>query len=1013
MKNNVVIYSLVLLFAGCGATNAPMTSAEPVKPYTRAAGKAAMAKIERCIGVFAGSRYAYVDGYRVRLDNQDKVHGAEAIMHDGRIFVPADFAGVLKLKKVVADKAPDYLKDRWVYTIQIPKAGTGSARTIEINGKKYVDLAQMAGPSRKIYRNDRGLLLISDEKISFGPGEEALLECVITLFDTPDKFADPDIATKYIPRLKEQGKWTDHAKVTAEQLKLLAAPEAQWPETPRSQYDLNGFNALLLGSKVPAPGVYPRLLFSEEDIPMFRQRARQSKVMQKSLMEMEILFNKTWWDPTTMDGKLLDRLSRGETVDPCDMKNGGIHSSHVNYVTNCLTSMAFYCLMTGDDKHGKQAAYALYNYYKQLEPRIDEHLATSDSEFGVNADLANNSSTQFRGMHGLIAHMDLPFALDFGGKWMMAEQKDLMRRVIAKATYGRRTNGGDGPRRAWRDINHMTWHLTHLLALASIEGLEGFDEEAYKSGAELTRDFLEWGIDESGQIFESNGKSGGGLQFQVLSMVTLARRGDNIWGHPHWRKLLTAQVYTTSPNGKDTVSSGTWGGGPLSLQSVLEIKAFYPEDKSADYLLSLGYPDLDPAKLDLDAYRAKLTKSISGLRLPGPTYCGFTNSVLYDTDWQRIDSRQPLGQPLDWNDPVHGVLSSVSDNTVDATWLCLHVRANHYIGSGHHHADVGMFYMSGQGVNWITESPIRTNYSGKLHNLVLIDGVAENDGPPAKGKYLGASMGPDAAFGTADLSYAYSWKWCTQVEKWGEGFSSPQVYFSLKGSEWELEPDPDIIKYYQGTERYKFRTWWPTSNFSNWIPTLRASWNPVKYVYRSAGLVRGKHPYVMIVDDAKKDDRVRLYQWAGMLSQSVRKADYPGLAANQIVLGTLAYGVKGGLLQVVSPQNGDALLLVCAIDMTESSDEKLPLVQVDVDKVADKEYARLLVNRRAADVGYKMLMVPFRHGQEMPRVTYDKASSTAKVEWTDQVDEISFAAGDDNRTKFAIKRDGLEIVSSK
>jgi hypothetical protein len=274
-------------------------------------------------------------------------------------------------------------------------------------------------------------------------------------------------------------------------------------------------------------------------------------------------------------------------------------------------------------------------------------------------------------------------------------------------------------------------------------------------------------------------------------------------------------------------------------------------------------------------------------------------------------------------------------------------------------------------------------------------------------------MGPIAAFGTADLSYAYSWKWCTQVEKWGEGFSSQQVYFSLKDSQWELEPDPEIIKYYQGTERYKFRTWWPTSNFSNWMPTLRAPWNPVKYVYRSAGLVRGRHPYVMVVDDAKKDDQVRLYQWTGMLSASVRKADYPGLAANQIVLGTLANGAKGGLLQVVSPQKDDALLLVCAIDMNESGDEKLPLVQVDVDKVSDKEYARLLVNRRAKDAAYKVLLVPFRHGQEIPKITYDKSSSTAKVEWADQVDEIKFTADDDNRTRFTVKRDGLDIASCK
>ena len=68
-------------------------------------------------------------------------------------------------------------------------------------------------------------------------------------------------------------------------------------------------------------------------------------------------------------------------------------------------------------------------------------------------------------------------------------------------------------------------------------------------------------------------------------MISEARRGNNLWGHPHWRKLTTGLVYTTSPDGKETVSSGTWGGSPFSFQTTLELKAFFPNDKNADFLL--------------------------------------------------------------------------------------------------------------------------------------------------------------------------------------------------------------------------------------------------------------------------------------------------------------------------------------------------------------------------------------------------------------------------------------------
>ena len=47
------------------------------------------------------------------------------------------------------------------------------------------------------------------------------------------------------------------------------------------------------------------------------------------------------------------------------------------------------------------------------------------------------------------------------------------------------------------------------------------------------RAFCDWGIDDSGVIYESNGKTPGSLQFETLSMVALARRGENLFGHPH------------------------------------------------------------------------------------------------------------------------------------------------------------------------------------------------------------------------------------------------------------------------------------------------------------------------------------------------------------------------------------------------------------------------------------------------------------------------------------------------
>jgi hypothetical protein len=82
-------------------------------PYTRSAQPFAVAKIKDYIAVFAGSRYAWVHGYKVRLD--DVNWRGEAVLRDGKIYVPTAFAGVLDLAEVKPAPAPAYLADGCIH----------------------------------------------------------------------------------------------------------------------------------------------------------------------------------------------------------------------------------------------------------------------------------------------------------------------------------------------------------------------------------------------------------------------------------------------------------------------------------------------------------------------------------------------------------------------------------------------------------------------------------------------------------------------------------------------------------------------------------------------------------------------------------------------------------------------------------------------------------------------------------------------------------------------------------
>ncbi|MFP5039897.1 hypothetical protein [Parasediminibacterium sp. JCM 36343] len=1064
MKKRVLFsFGAILYFTSIYAQVPPLAAPpqDDGLPYTHSARPKALSAIANTTAIFAGSKYAYLNGYRIRLDTKDILR-AEAVLKNGKVFIPLAFAAVLAQKEIHPKPIPkglEILEDRWVYEVSRENVTLpASIETITVKGATYFDAAAYSKSlSKQVYQTKRGLLLISNNKINYNENDKVLDDCVVTLFDTPEKFADPDIATQYIPTLKRQGKWTDFVKVTPEQQKVLDGPETDWQFTPASKYDYTGFNTRLLGSKVPAPGIYPRILFSEADIPMLAERIMSSKLGQKSMIEVEYLLKHSWWDESTSDGKVFKQLYSGNlavlqwpegnvpNAPPSSVphqfkdEKAGIYNSHVSYVPECLTDMALYCLLTNDDVHGRQAAAAIANYFKLREPLIEEWVKASDSELATSytkpdgtkvAVGGNGAATAWRNIHGVVAHMNLGLSLDFAGKWMTTEEKELMRRVIAKATYGRRGYGQDGPLR-FRDINWVAWDLPNFLAVTAIEGLDGFDKESYESNCETVKAFCEWGIDDSGVIYESNGKTPGGMQFHTLAMIALARRGDNLWGHPHVRKLLHGQVMMTSPDGKVVVNSGTqyvpFSQSYFSLQTIDEYKSFYPGDLSADYLLS--QPTVFGDKNDeyqrgwmindFDANKYKRdVANVKRLRMPSPMYPGFVPGLLYDTDF-KLTTREDLNLPLNFNAPTHGVFSSYSDASLNATWINMMVRPDHYLGGGHHHADAGMFHFSALGVDWITESPFPQVYDGKYHNQVLVDGESEPEGASGLGTgyqaaatYIGEASNDNAGFATADLTNSYTYRWQTQPGAIWED--------KLKVLNWELDPSPQNLKMFAGTSRYKMRPWWATYNYSNYIATSRALFNPMEYVYRSAGLVRGKHSYGVVVDDLKKDGQEHLYQWTAMLNGGVWQASVKGIPKNQIVLAKRDYDVKANTGKaMISPKNGEPLLLVAYISDKTNETDALPLMQVSTEvgppnsRIANTQfYDRLAVNTKSVKANYKVLLIPFKYGEELPVIATENGKTT--VTWKDgQKDVLLFSEDASKRTKITVQREGKVILESK
>ena len=111
---------------------------------------------------------------------------------------------------------------------------------------------------------------------------------------------------------------------------------------------------------------------------------------------------------------------------------------------------------------------------------------------------------------------------------------------------------------------------------------------------------------------------------------------------------------------------------------------------------------------------------------------------------------------------------------------------------------------------------------------------------------------PELTYAVGDAKYAYDWQW-----KWSNG--DPQEDSPNLAQGWtKVEETPNDFQYQKQPYDYMDK---PFFMKSNWIAPgmvqhyVKKPWNPVHKAFRTAALIRGTHPYAVIVDDVRKDDQ--------------------------------------------------------------------------------------------------------------------------------------------------------------
>ncbi len=837
--------------------------------------------------------------------------------------------------------------------------------------------------------------------------------------DTPMKIADPEAMRQKIDRLREQDHWTDFA--TPEQIALFDGPETEWPQLPMDAYDLTGVNLDIIGSPVPAPGVHPRILFSPEDIPTLRKRI----VGTKRWIETEEQMKKSILNPDKGDGKVFAKLASGDTDDLVFWKNGpngahrfngydiDIYAAHVCYWPRNLNAISFYAMMKDDEELARRCANAVYNYYKLREPFIDRQNALAEDP---NAQGAWPGDV-WRGMHYAVGEAHVGYAYDLTAMYMTEKQKDFMRRIIVKATAGRRQYGGNAPVR-WRDTNWVGWDTQHGLAHLAIEGEEGYEPAIFENLRNTVYGYFTYGISPYGTIFETNGKNPAGFQFAFNSLIAVARRGHkNLLGHPHLRKLAESQTHQVVPDGSRNVNNGTYGCtkfGPAGY-----IKNLYPDSPVANWLVQQGDPLNEPE--DLEAYRKELAgrgRLYSIHPIEASTYLGMAEYAPVETgktdaegqaQYKETWERDYLNLGLDFEDPHHGQLSTRSSNEKDALFMMVEARPDLYTG-GHQHHDAGHFYLAANGVNWGMEGNdgLRTS---RFHSVVLIDGNGQGNVQhcaPAKAEWLGAVTNEHGAFARTDLKHAYDYIWTIPMHySWDNA--------ERKAYDWEPETDPEVVKVFKGTQHYKSRIWMHSYWNWNWGPTMRAKYNPVQYAYRTAGIVRGEHPYALVVDDIRKNDDKHVYEWQMQLGGQMDLLNWWKMPWGLIVLAPT--GNPDGEESKTPKPRLAILVLNKNTDSGETQfDTRFPQAEIRKPNLGG---AKLVISSFAEEPDFRIALVPVKPGQNIPSVEKTEDGSI-KMIWSEgkgekatviQEDTIRFQKGDDHRTRFTVERGGMQLIS--
>ena len=796
-----------------------------------------------------------------------------------------------------------------------------------------------------------------------------------------------------------------------------------FPPSPATEAhdELAGFAKDRL-TKVPPPGIHPRLLFSPDDLPGMRIRLRDTVVGQKELARMHQRLEEAIGKPGTQGYLFYNKLASGDAEGAEAMMNA-IHGllpgiGHYAPFYYAIVMESFDALLTNDAVRGKRAATAIATWSAIIDPVITliDQQPMHDDAFRAFAPKTGNGKwfdgISIRDLAGF--HL-LGYSYDFAYNFMTPAQRTQTRREIARMTFGRLFMGARLPHH-FRNWNWIAIGLSQPLLALSIEGETGYDPRVYKLGVEIARDYLTYGISPTGESTEAVGYTNFGFVWATPFWVAAARRGEDFLVQSHNRHMIDWYLQTEEPYGKIWQSHGDGGDGGPSVWNMAMWKYFYPNDPAVDHLWQ------------------DVLSSDGKDQLKDTTY-HIIEPLIFAADPGKDASGKPLDNslvalkaPLSFFDPVRSSLNARSAWTPDASAVEFECRTDSVDGS-HEHADRGNFTLSAMGRMWAKES--FRSVESRHHNVVLIDGMGQGYWP-GPGRWVGEKDAGWAVMAAADAKPAYDTWWPKEVtteapnweryqyDRWSGFVSQEQMFLkNYGGTPAVKDRRPSVVSHFKGFEAGDPRMWdedaWPIA-----LPH-----NPVQRAFRTINFVRTAHPYLLVADDIQKDEKERLYEWIMMTGANT---DIVNIDGNDLLLAdaTAPRNADG----MIKPKKGDRELLVRVLDIGKPANphdsQARPSFRLETFEKRDtndgdgvgygmgRSYGtdrRLVIASRAVAPDFKVLLLPTRAGEPLPKTLWNADHTVLTIEVGSQIDTYTFHPGPDGRNQMTAARSGEQTLT--